>query len=138
MIPNMFKIAGELLPGVFQVAAVRLQRAPSISLVTTVTSWPAVRWDLHDGLRWCPGGPRSFGRMHLSAIRGRVPFLNFFDGFRTSHEIQKVELLDYDDLKKLVDQDALARFRRESMNPIHQSSAVRPKTRTSTSRPARP
>ena len=55
--------------------------------------------------------------MHLSAIRGRVPFLNFFDGFRTSHEIQKVELLDYDDLKKLVDQDALARFRRESMNP---------------------
>ena len=85
--------------------------------MTTVTSWPAVRWDLHDGLRWCPGGPRSFGRMHLSAIRGRVPFLNFFDGFRTSHEIQKVELLDYDDLKKLVDQDALARFRRESMNP---------------------
>lgn len=118
MIPNMFKIAGELLPGVFQVAA-RTIATSSLNIFGDHSDVMACR-QTGFAMMACAGVQEVLDLSavcHLSAIRGRVPFLNFFDGFRTSHEIQKVELLDYDDLKKLVDQDALARFRRESMNP---------------------
>lgn len=100
MIPNMFKIAGELLPGVFQVAA-RTIATSSLNIFGDHSDVMACR-QTGFAMMACAGVQEVLDLSavcHLSAIRGRVPFLNFFDGFRTSHEIQKVELLDYDDLK---------------------------------------
>lgn len=81
---------------------------------------PAVRRLCHDGVHQSAGGYGILGAVaHLSAIKGRVPFLNFFDGFRTSHEIQKIEAWDYDELASMIDQDALAAFRARALNPEH-------------------
>lgn len=120
MIPNMYKIAGELLPGVFHVSA-RAVAANSLNIFG----------DHQDVMATRQTGFALFAESsvqqvmdlsavaHLSAIKGRVPFVNFFDGFRTSHEIQKIELLEYEELAKLVDQKALNDFRRRALNPDH-------------------
>ena len=120
MIPNMYKIAGELLPGVFHVSARAL-----------ATNSLNIFGDHQDVMAARQTGCALFAESsvqevmdlsavaHLSAIKGKVPFINFFDGFRTSHEIQKVEVIDYADLAKLVDMDAVNKFRRSALNPDH-------------------
>lgn len=120
MIPNMYKISGELLPGVFHVSA-RTLSVHGLSIFGDHSDVMACRQTGFALL--ASANPQEVIDMgavaHLSAIRGRVPFLHFFDGFRTSHEIQKVELLDYDDLGKLLDIKAVERFRKNSLNPEH-------------------
>ena len=118
MIPNMYKIAGELLPGVFHVSA----RTLASHTLCIFGDHPDVMATRQTGFAMlCEGSVQEVMDLaavaHLSAIKGRVPFVNFFDGFRTSHEIQKVEALDQEDLKPLVDMDALNGFRRRAMNP---------------------
>lgn len=120
MIPNMYKIAGELLPGVFHVSA-RVVGANAISIFGDHSDVMATR---QTGFALLAESSVQqvmdlSAVAHLSAIKGRVPFLNFFDGFRTSHEIQKIEVLGYEELAKLVDQDALHQFRRRGLNPDH-------------------
>ncbi|WP_215830782.1 pyruvate:ferredoxin (flavodoxin) oxidoreductase [Pelorhabdus rhamnosifermentans] len=120
MIPNMYKIAGELLPGVFHVSA-RVVGANAISIFGDHSDVMATR---QTGFALLAESSVQqvmdlSAVAHLSAIKGRVPFLNFFDGFRTSHEIQKIETLEYDELAQLVDQDALDEFRRRGLNPDH-------------------
>ena len=118
MIPNMYKIAGELLPGVFHVSA-RTLASHTLCIFGDHQDVMATRQTGFAML--CEGSVQEVMDLaavaHLSAIKGRVPFVNFFDGFRTSHEIQKVEALDQEDLKPLVDVEALAGFRRRAMNP---------------------
>ena len=118
MIPNMYKIAGELLPGVFHVSA-RTLASHTLCIFGDHQDVMATR---QTGFAMLAEGSVQevmdlAAVAHLSAIKGRVPFVNFFDGFRTSHEIQKVEAMDMEDLRPLVDMDALARFRRGAMNP---------------------
>ncbi len=118
MIPNMYKIAGELLPGVFHVSA-RTLASHTLCIFGDHQDVMATR---QTGFAMLAEGSVQevmdlAAIAHLSAIKGRVPFVNFFDGFRTSHEIQKVEAMDMEDLRPLVDMDALARFRRGAMNP---------------------
>jgi len=120
MIPNMYKIAGELLPGVFHVSA-RAVAGHALSIFGDHSDVMACR---QTGFAMLASGSVQevmdlAGVAHLSAIKGRVPFLHFFDGFRTSHEIQKIEVLDYDDLAKLVDYDAVREFRKRALNPEH-------------------
>ena len=120
MIPNMYKIAGELLPGVFHVSA-RAVAANSLSIFGDHQDVMATR---QTGFALLAESSVQqvmdlAAVAHLSAIKGRVPFVNFFDGFRTSHEAQKIELLDYDELAGLIDQDALNAFRRRALNPDH-------------------
>ncbi|CAB1241476.1 pyruvate:ferredoxin (flavodoxin) oxidoreductase [Clostridium sp. HV4-5-A1G] len=120
MIPNMYKIAGELLPGVFQVSA-RAVAANSLNIFGDHQDVMATR---QTGFALLAESSVQqvmdlAAVAHLSAIKGRVPFVNFFDGFRTSHEIQKIELLDYEDLAKLIDMDAVNAFRRRALNPDH-------------------
>lgn len=120
MIPNMYKIAGELLPGVFHVSA-RVVGANAISIFGDHSDVMATR---QTGFALLAESSVQqvmdlSAVAHLSAIKGRVPFLNFFDGFRTSHEIQKIETLEYDELAKLLDRDALDEFRRRGLNPDH-------------------
>lgn len=118
MIPNMYKMAGELLPSVIHVAA-RTVAAHALSIFGDHSDIYACRQTGYAML--CANNPQEalhFGAIaHLSAIKSHVPFLHFFDGFRTSHEIQKIELLDYEDLKKLVDLNELDKFRSRSLNP---------------------
>ncbi len=118
MIPNMYKIAGELLPGVFHVSA-RTLASHTLCIFGDHQDVMATRQTGFAML--CEGSVQEVMDLaavaHLSAIKGRVPFVNFFDGFRTSHEIQKVEALDQEDLKPLVDMEALDGFRRRAMNP---------------------
>ena len=118
MIPNMYKIAGELLPGVFHVSA-RTLASHTLCIFGDHQDVMATRQTGFAML--CEGSVQEVmdlaGVAHLSAIKGRVPFVNFFDGFRTSHEIQKVEAMDMEDLRPLVDQEALARFRASALNP---------------------
>jgi len=118
MIPNMYKIAGELLPGVFHVSA-RTLASHTLCIFGDHQDVMATRQTGFAML--CEGSVQEVMDLaavaHLSAIKGRVPFVNFFDGFRTSHEIQKVEALEQDDLAPLIDQDALAAFRHRAMNP---------------------
>jgi len=120
MIPNMYKIAGELLPGVFHVSA-RALASHALSIFGDHQDVMATRQTGFAML--CSASVQEVmdlaGVAHLSAIKGRVPFLHFFDGFRTSHEIQKIEVIDYEDFKKLVDYDALNEFRKRSLNPEH-------------------
>lgn len=118
MIPNMYKIAGELLPGVFHVSA-RAVAGHALSIFGDHQDVMATR---QTGFALLASGSVQevmdlAGVAHLSAIKGRVPFLHFFDGFRTSHEIQKIEVMDYEDLAKLVDYDALNEFRQRALNP---------------------
>ena len=123
MIPNMYKIAGEQLPGVFHVSA------------RTVASHALNIFGDHSDVMACR--QTGFAMLaetnvqevmdlgavaHLAAIKGRTPFLNFFDGFRTSHEIQKVAIWDYEDLKDMVDMDAVQAFRDHALNPEHPSA----------------
>ncbi|TWH46456.1 pyruvate:ferredoxin (flavodoxin) oxidoreductase [Sporomusa sp. KB1] len=120
MIPNMYKIAGELLPGVFHVSA-RVVGANAISIFGDHSDVMATR---QTGFALLAESSVQqvmdlSAVAHLSAIKGKVPFLNFFDGFRTSHEIQKVEILEYEELASLLDRDALDEFRRKGLNPDH-------------------
>ncbi|MBQ4518522.1 MAG: pyruvate:ferredoxin (flavodoxin) oxidoreductase [Clostridia bacterium] len=120
MIPNMYKIAGELLPGVFHVSA-RAIAAHALSIFGDHQDVMACR---QTGFAMLASGSVQEvmdlgGVAHLAAIRGRVPFLHFFDGFRTSHEVQKIEVMDYEDLAKLVDQKALKEFKDRALNPEH-------------------
>ena len=120
MIPNMYKIAGELLPGVFHVSA-RALAANSLNIFGDHQDVMAAR---QTGFAMLAESSvqqvMDLGAIaHLAAIKGRIPFLNFFDGFRTSHEIQKIEVIDYNDLAKLVDFEAVDAFRRKALNPDH-------------------
>ncbi len=118
MIPNMYKIAGELLPCVFHVSA-RTLASHALSIFGDHQDVMSCR---QTGFAMLAEGSVQevmdlAGVAHLSTLRSRVPFINFFDGFRTSHEIQKVEAMDQDDLAPLVDQQALAEFRQRALNP---------------------
>jgi len=120
MIPNMYKISGELLPGVFHVAA-RSLAAHALSIFGDHSDAMAVR-QTGFGLI-CSGSVQEVMDLaliaHLSAIDGRVPFLHFFDGFRTSHEVQKIEMIGYDEMASLTNFDAIDAFRKRAMNPEH-------------------
>ncbi len=118
MIPNMYKISGEFLPGVFHVSA-RTLATQALSIFGDHSDIYSVR---QTGFAMLASGGvqevMDLGSIaHLSSIKSRVPFLHFFDGFRTSHEIQKIEVIDYDDLDKLMDYDAVERFRKNALNP---------------------
>ena len=118
MIPNMYKIAGELLPGVFHVSA-RALATHALSIFGDHSDVMSCRMT---GFTMIAGGSVQEAHdmaavAHLTAIETSVPVLNFFDGFRTSHEIQKIDTFDYDDLAKIVDYDAIAEFRDRSMRP---------------------
>ena len=120
MIPNMYKIAGELLPGVFHVAA----RSISTHALCIFGDHSDVMATRQTGFAMLASGSVQEvmdlgGIAHLAAIKGRVPFVHFFDGFRTSHEIQKIEVFSYEDFKKLVDWDAVQEFRDRALNPEH-------------------
>ena len=118
MIPNMYKIAGELLPGVFHVSA-RCVASHALNIFGDHSDVYACRQTGFAMLADTnPQEVMDLGAVaHLSAIKGRVPFLNFFDGFRTSHEIQKIEARDYADLEEMLDKDAVAAFRAHALNP---------------------
>ena len=120
MIPNMYKIAGELLPAVFHVSA-RAIAAHALSIFGDHQDVMAAR---QTGFALLASSSVQEvmdlgGVAHLAAIKSRVPFLHFFDGFRTSHEYQKIELMDYEDLEKLLDREALREFRDRALNPAH-------------------
>ena len=120
MIPNMYKIAGELLPGVFHVSA-RTVAAHALSIFGDHSDVMAVR---QTGFGLLASGSVQeamdlSGVAHLSAIKSRIPFLHFFDGFRTSAEIQKISVIDNEDFVKLVDFKAIEEFRARSLNPEH-------------------
>lgn len=120
MVPNMYKIAGELLPGVFHVSA-RVVGANAINIFGDHSDVMAAR---QTGFAMLAESSVQqvmdlAAVAHLSAIKGRVPFLNFFDGFRTSHEVQKIEVLEYDELAKLLDRNAVDTFRKRALNPDH-------------------
>ena len=118
MIPNMYKIAGELLPCVFHVSA-RTLASHALCIFGDHQDVMSARQTGFAML--CEGSVQEVmdlaGVAHLATIKSRVPFMNFFDGFRTSHEIQKIEMLDNDDLAPLIDQEALSEFRSRAMNP---------------------
>ncbi|VYU42560.1 pyruvate:ferredoxin (flavodoxin) oxidoreductase [Clostridium tertium] len=118
MIPNMYKIAGELLPTVFHVSA-RALATSSLSIFGDHQDVMAAR---QTGFAMLAEGSVQevmdlSAVAHLTAIKTRIPFMNFFDGFRTSHEIQKIEVLEYDELAKLVDYEALDEFKKRALNP---------------------
>jgi pyruvate-ferredoxin/flavodoxin oxidoreductase len=120
MIPNMYKISGELLPGVFHVSA-RTVAAHALSIFGDHSDVYATRQTGFAML--ASGGVQEImdlsGVAHLTAIKSRIPFLHFFDGFRSSAEVQKIEYLEMDDLKKLIDWNALTQFRNNALNPEH-------------------
>ncbi|NLK28254.1 MAG: pyruvate:ferredoxin (flavodoxin) oxidoreductase [Clostridiales bacterium] len=120
MIPNLYKMAGEMLPGVLNVSA-RAVASHALSIFGDHSDVYACRQTGCAML--CSTNPQEVMDLgavaHLSAIKGRVPFIHFFDGFRTSHEIQKIETWDYDDLKELADMDAIDAFRRNALSPEH-------------------
>ena len=120
MIPNMYKIAGELLPGVFHVSA----RALAASTLSIFGDHQDVMATRQTGFAMLATGSVQevmdlAGVAHLAALKSRVPFMHFFDGFRTSHEIQKVEMMEMESLEKLLDKKALAEFRARALNPEH-------------------
>ncbi len=120
MIPNMYKIAGELLPGVFHVSA-RTLATHALCIFGDHSDVMATR---QTGFALLSSNSvqevMDLGAVaHLASIEARIPILHFFDGFRTSHEIQKIEAWDYDDLEKMVDMDAVQAFRDRSLNPEH-------------------
>ena len=120
MIPNMYKISGELLPGVFHVSA-RSLAAQALSIFGDHSDVMSAR---QTGFAMLATGSVQeimdiAGIAHLASIKSRIPFVHFFDGFRTSHEIQKVEYFENDDLAKLLDFDAVQKFRDNALNPEH-------------------
>ena len=120
MIPNLYKIAGEQLPGVFNVSA-RALASHALSIFGDHSDVYACRQTGCAML--CESSVQEVMDLtpvaHLSAIKGKIPFINFFDGFRTSHEIQKIETWDYEDLKDMADMDAIDAFRKHALNPNH-------------------
>lgn len=120
MIPNMYKIAGELLPGVIHVAA-RTVATHALSIFGDHSDIYACRQTGYAML--CSNNPQESAHMaaiaHLSSIKSSIPFIHFFDGFRTSHEIQKIEIPEYEELKQMVDFEALENFRKRGLNPNH-------------------
>ena len=120
MIPNMYKMAGELLPSVIHVSA-RCVATHALNIFGDHSDIYACRQTGYAML--CSNSPQEVMDLgavaHLSAINGKVPFLHFFDGFRTSHEIQKIEVWDYEDLGEMLDWDAVDAFRRHALNPEH-------------------
>ncbi|MBR2258124.1 MAG: pyruvate:ferredoxin (flavodoxin) oxidoreductase [Blautia sp.] len=120
MIPNLYKIAGEQLPGVFNVSA-RAIASHALSIFGDHSDVMACRQTGCAML--CESSVQEVMDLtpvaHLAAIKGKVPFINFFDGFRTSHEIQKIETWDYEDLKEMADMDAIQAFRDHALNPNH-------------------
>ena len=120
MIPNLYKIAGEQLPGVFNVSA-RAIASHALSIFGDHSDVYACRQTGCAML--CESSVQEVMDLtavaHLAAIKGSIPFINFFDGFRTSHEIQKIETWDYEDLKDMVDMDAVDAFRKRALNPNH-------------------
>ncbi len=120
MIPNLYKIAGEQLPGVFNVSA-RAIASHALSIFGDHSDVLACRQTGCAML--CESSVQEVMDLtpvaHLAAIKGKVPFINFFDGFRTSHEIQKIETWDYEDLKDMADMDAIDEFRAHALNPNH-------------------
>ncbi len=120
MIPNLYKIAGEQLPGVFNVSA-RALASHALSIFGDHSDVYACRQTGCAML--CESSVQEVMDLtavaHMAAIEGRIPFINFFDGFRTSHEIQKIETWDYEDLKEMVNMDAIDAFRRNALNPNH-------------------
>ena len=124
MVPNMYKIAGEMLPGVFHVAS-RAVTTNALNIFGDHTDVMATRQtgfamlaesSVQEVMDLAPVA-------HLAAIEANIPFLNFFDGFRTSHEIQKIEVLDYEELAQLVNHEQLATFRQKAMNPNHPTTS---------------
>ena len=120
MIPNMYKIAGELLPCVFHVSA-RCVASHALNIFGDHSDVYACRQTGFAML--AETNPQEVMDLapvaHLASIEGRVPFINFFDGFRTSHEIQKIQIWDYEDLKEMCDMDAVEAFRKRALNPEH-------------------
>ena len=120
MIPNLYKIAGEQLPAVFNVSA-RALASHALSIFGDHSDVMACRQTGCAML--CESSVQEVMDLtpvaHLAAIKGKVPFINFFDGFRTSHEIQKIETWDYEDLNDMLDHDAVDAFRRRALNPEH-------------------
>jgi pyruvate-ferredoxin/flavodoxin oxidoreductase len=120
MIPNLYKIAGEQLPGVFNVSA-RALASHALSIFGDHSDVYACRQTGCAML--CESSVQEVMDLtpvaHLAAIKGSLPFINFFDGFRTSHEIQKIETWDYEDLKEMADMDAIDAFRKHALNPNH-------------------
>ena len=118
MIPNMYKIAGELLPSVFHVSA-RCVASHALNIFGDHSDVYACRQTGFAMLAETnPQEVMNLGAVaHLASIKGRVPFINFFDGFRTSHELQKIEIWDYEDLKEMCDMDAVEAFRKRALNP---------------------
>ena len=120
MIPNLYKIAGEQLPGVFNVSA-RALASHALSIFGDHSDVYACRQT--GAAMLCESSVQEVMDLtpvaHCAAIKGKVPFINFFDGFRTSHEIQKIETWDYEDLKDLVNMDAIDAFRAHALNPNH-------------------
>ena len=120
MIPNLYKIAGEQLPGVINVSARALA---SHALCIFGDHSDVMAWRQTGCAMLCESSVQEVMDLtpvaHLAAIKGKVPFINFFDGFRTSHEIQKIETWDYEDLKDMADMDAIAEFRNRALNPNH-------------------
>ena len=120
MIPNMYKISGEMLPGVFHVSA----RALATSALNIFGDHQDVMAARQTGFAMLAEGSVQevmdlAAVAHLTAIKTRIPFLNFFDGFRTSHEVQKIEVLEYDELASLLDWDSVKAFRERALNPNH-------------------
>lgn len=120
MIPNMYKISGEMLPGVFHISA----RALATSALNIFGDHQDVMAARQTGFAMLAEGSVQevmdlSAVAHLTAIKSRIPFVNFFDGFRTSHEIQKIEVLEYDELANLVDWDSVEAFRARALNPNH-------------------
>ncbi len=120
MIPNLYKVAGELLPGVFNVSA-RALASHALSIFGDHSDVYACRQT--GAAMLCESSVQEVMDLtpvaHCAALKGKLPFINFFDGFRTSHEIQKIETWDYEDLKDLVDMDAIDAFRKHALNPNH-------------------
>ena len=120
MIPNLYKVAGERLPGVFNVSA-RALASHALSIFGDHSDVYACRQT--GACMLCESSVQEVMDLtpvaHLSAIKGRLPFINFFDGFRTSHEIQKIETWDYEDLKEMTDFDAIQAWRDQCLNPNH-------------------
>ncbi len=120
MIPNMYKIAGELMPTVFHVSA-RALAAHSLNIFGDHSDVMACRQTGFAMISSCSVQEVMDLALvaHLSTLTSKVPFLHFFDGFRTSHEVSKIDAIDYDEMKPLVDMDAIADFRARSLNPEH-------------------
>ncbi len=120
MIPNLYKVAGERLPGVFNVSA-RALASHALSIFGDHSDVYACRQT--GAAMLCESSVQEVMDLtpvaHCAAIKGRLPFINFFDGFRTSHEIQKIEQWDYEDLKDMVDMDAIDAYRKDALNPNH-------------------